>query len=147
MKHLFLIAAVVASTVPAFAQEDESGIRAMQQQAQEAIEVAFASAQVSSVVAAAEVSNSVDANTKAKAEAIATGYIDCAVNPKPFRQVDKSKCLVTGMKAYGWYADPSLVINVKAFVSASKVLSGKINASDIQISEITVTKPDPTGLE
>ena len=117
------------------------------QQTQAAAMAAFSKPEVAKLVTAATEIHHIDASTKPMISADDNHLIDCNINPKPYGRADKSKCGFVAIKSFGWYADPVLVVTVRGFVTSEKSISGIIQDNDITISEVSIQKPEPTGLE
>jgi len=86
--------------------------------------------------------------------------IDCAKRPMSYgRDLAAGYCLVNVSLAYGWYADPSMVLEVTAYIKKEKIKAGDIvlrtsergakrwELQDLAITSVNVRTPLPTGLE
>lgn len=104
----------------------------------------YASKGLQKLVAAAKALRRMDASQD---EPALTARLDCSSHPKPYGTADESFCGIELHTSYGWYADPVLVITVKAFVSKKKLAAGAITPEDFSVRDFSAKIPDPTGLE
>lgn len=128
----------LALCTPSFSQEIS------RERANELATQIYASKDVAKLVAAAKAMRRMDA---AQDDKNLSATVDRSVHPKPYGSADENFCQVEMRAAYGWYADPVLVITVKAFVAKSKLEAGKLTEKDFTIRDFNATIPDPTGLE
>lgn len=73
--------------------------------------------------------------------------VDCDDRPSEYSGPALDFCAFTAQVAYGWYADPTLVVKVKGYLSRSKIAAGVLSAADFKIVEVSIGSPLPTGLE
>ena len=62
------------------------------------------------------------------------------LNPKDY-------CYIRLSRAFGWYADPELVLTYYAFLKKAAVESGNISPEDFLVLRMQILKPLRTGLE
>lgn len=146
MKKYLLISTILLACASASAQDNEAFV-ALYNQTQAAAKVAFSKEEVAKLVSTAAQIHKMDSSVDSMIKVDDEHLIDCSVNPKPYGTTDKSKCGFKAKRSFGWYADPVLVVSVKGYVSAAKAKAGTIEAQDITIAEVSIQKPDPTGLE
>ena len=103
--------------------------------------------EVSDVVAAALTASKINSQSSSAAQFVLLTAVDCTKNPRAYREVDTSMCQFQLRKSIGWYADPVMVVTVTAFVNKNAAAAGNVTSSDIMIREVSIVKPDPTGLE
>jgi hypothetical protein len=114
------------------------------QRASELAKQIYASKDVKKLASAAKAMRRIDPNAE---DARVSGKVDCSQHPKPYGTEDTNFCAVELRASYGWYADPVLVITVKAFVPKAKLMAGTLEDGEISLRDFTATIPDPTGLE
>lgn len=73
--------------------------------------------------------------------------LDCDQPMATYGEVNDNFCAFTASLAYGWYADPVLVVVVKGYMNRNVVASGAVSRADLKITEVSIQSPLPTGLE
>jgi len=104
----------------------------------------FASADVQKLVSPARALRRIDSGQDNPSLA---GKVNPSEHPRPYGNENANASAIEVQASYGWYADPVLVIKIKAFVSKEKLAAGKLTDKDFTVREFTATIPDPTGLE
>jgi hypothetical protein len=152
MRSTTLALIILTVSSAAFAQQGPDSQLARSMREQNVANIAFEQADVAAYTATALALNKIAQDQQGNMPRLTYDdqgqSIDCTINPKPYGQPVKTMCAFTARKAYGWYADPTLVILAKGFVNGAKVESGaKLTEQDLEVREVSITKPDPTGLE